>query len=444
MRALVWQGEGGFAGEDVHRLAHRRLGPILALRGLSDGRVEHGEGPIRGAVERCVGPREGRPDVLVLPTFRRHLWGSLEAIAELAEAAPEVPVVLSGWGSRPDYLDAVSAPLDHPRLALALGEPEEALADALELLLGPRRSASFPRAELGALGLALPRKGGGWESRGRLRSVKDLAALPPVYGSGALSPAELSGLALVEVSRGCRNRCGFCLSGGFERPGVRSFPPAAVVAEVERAAALGAREVALLCSALNEDVEVLEALAAAFSERPALGGVRVESTIHASLLDPRRLAAIERLPWRRMIVGLQSITPEAARLMGRAADPARFKAAIERIAAFHAPVVELVLGLPGDTLEGFLRTLRFALELPARIEVYPLRLDPGSRFTRRRAELGLEADLSAKGMGRVTATPTFPGRDLAKAEAAIALLGARGRTFRALSLGFDFETVYES
>lgn len=438
MRIEIVQGRGGFAGEDLHRIAHRRMGPMLARRlGPARPEVVHSvAGP--GQRERWLhGP--DRPDVVVLPAFREHLWASLAAASDLAEAAPDLPVILSGWGAAPSYLEAIGPAPRHARLALALGEPEEGLLDALEALAtcGGR---DFPAARLGELGLAVCDGRGGWSSRGRFRQVRDPGELPSPYLDGAIQPADTDGTALVEVARGCRFRCGFCLSCNFDPPGVRPFRTDAIAAEIEHVVRAGARTVALLCSALNHDASVLEALADVF-DRLRGTGVCVESTVHASLLDARRLRALERLPWRRMVVGLQSVDPEAARLMGRAVDPPRFAAAVERLAALSAepPLVELIAGLPGDTLRGFLRTVRFALDLPAAVEVYSLRLDPGSLFFRDREALGLRADFGAQ--GRVVATPTFPEADLRLAREALRRLAAKPWRHRARSLGLDFEQL---
>jgi len=434
---LIWQGEGGFAGEDLHRLAHRRVGPMLRRRlGDRAPAVRHRRGPISQALDLCAA-QASRPAVLVLPAFRTQLWRSLDAIEELARRAPDLPVLLSGWGASPDYLDAIGRPLRHPRLALVRGEPEEGLVDALEVLIA-NPDGELPRRRLAELGLAIPAPdGGGWERRGRHRQVSRLEDLPSVYGSGAMRPDETDGVALIEVARGCRFRCGFCLSCNFDPPGIRPFPFEVIAAEIRHAAAQGAVGFALLCSALNYDVTLFEQLADLLDH---LGGpAAVESTVHALQLDRRRLAALKRIRWRRMIIGLQTLTPEALEMMGRAVDRARFRRAIDQIATIHVPVVELILGLPGDTLKSFLRTVRWVLDLPVHVEIYHLRLDPGSRFFEQRGELGLEADFSSQ--GKVTSTPTFPASDLERAVQALEHLAAQPWRFRARSLGFDFRTL---
>lgn len=436
---LVWQMPGGFSGEDQHRLAHHRITPLLETRlGHGAPEVLHESGNIESVVARCVG--NARPDVLVLPAFRDHVWRSLEASRTLAERAPELPILLSGWGADPDYLDAILGDevLTHPRFALARGEVEEALIDAIETLM---RSNAYRAEQLIELGLAIPDPRGGWRSRGQFRAVADLAKLPSPYLTGALRPDDMGGMVLVEVARGCLFRCHFCLSCNYPSQRPRPFPVSRILEEIQYAADHHASCVGLLCSGLNYDLAVLEAIADAFDAIPQARRPSVESTIHLSLLDDRRVDAVMRLPWRRMIVGLQSTNPRALAMMHRDVDLDQFRAAVGRIAEKHTPVVELILGLPGDSLEGFVSTMRFVLDLPVDIEVYHLRLDPGSVFMQDREQLGLEADFTDE--GRVLSTPTFPAKSLEKAKWALHELGARPWKYRAKRLGFDFQPIYD-
>ena len=306
-------------------------------------------------------------------------------------APPNCQSCFRAGGGEPEYIDAIlqGRALGHPRLAIARGEVEEGLVDALEAI---SREGGFDGSSLAQLGLAIPNPNGGWKSRGRFRDVADLGRLPSPYLEGALTPADMGGMVLIEVARGCLFRCHFCLSCNYPKQQPRSFPIARIVDEIQYAAQHHAKAVGLLCSGLNYDIDMLEAVASAFEAIPEEIRPSLESTVHLSLLDERRFKAVMRLPWRRMIVGLQSANPAALALMHRQVDLDGFRTAIEKVAEVHTPVVELILGLPGDDLKGFVSTMRFVLDLPVDVEVYHLRLDPGSWFMRDREKLGIEAD----------------------------------------------------
>jgi len=247
-------------------------------------------------------------------------------------------------------------------------------------------------------------------------------------------------MVLVEVARGCVFQCQFCLACNFSRRGLRRFPTGRVQAEIAWAAANGAHAVGLLCSGLNYDLDLLEAVAGALDAVDPARRPRVESTIHTSLLDPHRLELIARLPWQRMIIGLQSTNPAALESMRRRVHLDEFREAIHAIARFHTPVVEVILGLPGDTLQGFGETMRFVLDLPADVEVYHLRLDPGSAFMRDR-QPSARGGLRQRRPGG--AHPTFSAEDLARAATALRALGRRPWPYRARRLGFDFKSIHE-
>lgn len=438
---LVWQLPGGFSGEDQHRLAHHRIGPILRNRLGYSPHVVHEAGDVDSVVARCTSPEGDTLRAVVLPAFRDHLARSLEAVARLTDERPDLPILLSGWGTDPDYVDAIlqGRPILHPRFALARGEVEEALVDALERVL---RSGKFECEALAQCGLALPDDRGGWRSRGLFRSVRDLDQLPSPYLEGVLHPENFGGMVLVEVARGCLFRCHFCLSCNYPIQKPRPFPISRILDEIQYAVDHDASSVGLLCSGLNYDLDVLQSVATALASVPENRRPRVESTIHLSLLDDARLEAILRIPWGRMIVGLQSTNESALALMHRSVDRDAFRAAIERIASVHTPVVELILGLPGDTLQGFLSTMRFVLDLPVDVEVYHLRLDPGSFFMRDREALGIQADFGNQ--GRVLHTPTFSADDLAHATQILHELGRRPWKYRSRRLGFEFELIHDS
>jgi len=318
------------------------------------------------------------------------------------------------------------------------GEVEASLLECIAILV---ENDGLPIELLKAAGVAIPKQTGGWQSEGRFRESTDLAQLPSPYQTGDLTPGEFDDTVLIEVSRGCLFQCGFCLSCNYRTRRPRFFPLDSIVKDIRYAIEQRAQSIGLLCSGLNYDVDVLEKVAGTFVEMSGSSRPFVESTIHASLLDSRRLAAIRKIPWQRMIVGLQSTNAKALEAMGRQVDCEAFRQAMMQVAELHTPVVEVILGLPGDSLQGFVDTMRFCLDLPVSIEVYPLRLDPGSAFFSNRRALGIEADFSKQ--GQVISTPTFSADEMKRAKWALRQLGRNRWTHCARRLGFDFECLHD-
>ena len=83
----------------------------------------------------------------------------------------------------------------------------------------------------------------------------------------------------------------------------------------------------------------------------------------------------------------------------------------------HEPKIKIdvMLGLPGDTFDGYMQTLDFVLRLePFYVCLnYPIYLLPGSRFFENRKSLGLKHTATSPFI--VIETPTFPKQQIEKA-----------------------------
>jgi hypothetical protein len=115
-------------------------------------------------------------------------------------------------------------------------------------------------------------------------------------------------------------------------------------------------------------------------------------------------------------IGLQTADPKAAALVGRDFNRSRFMA---RIGLLNEEGVifglDLIYGLPGDSLSGFRRSLDFALSLyPNNLDLFRLAVLPGTALAEKAAELGLNADPEAP--YEVISTPDFSAGDIEKAE----------------------------
>jgi hypothetical protein len=115
-------------------------------------------------------------------------------------------------------------------------------------------------------------------------------------------------------------------------------------------------------------------------------------------------------------IGLQTADPKVSALIGRDLDRGLFAS---RIGLLNEEGVifglDLIYGLPADSLGGFRRSLDFALSLyPNSLDLFRLAILPGTALYDRAAALGLNADVAAPYL--VRSTPDFPAGDLAKAE----------------------------
>jgi hypothetical protein len=114
-------------------------------------------------------------------------------------------------------------------------------------------------------------------------------------------------------------------------------------------------------------------------------------------------------------IGLQSADPRVLASLHRSFDPGDFE---NKMLLLHEAGAtygfDLIYGLPGDTLEGFLASLDFALSLaPNHVDLFPLAVLPGTRLAATATGLGLAYD--AEPPYRVVSSPTFSAADMAQA-----------------------------
>ena len=129
-------------------------------------------------------------------------------------------------------------------------------------------------------------------------------------------------------------------------------------------------------------------------------------------------------------IGLQSAVPEVAKGIGR---PFSLEDYQEKINMLHEAGasfgLDLIYGLPGDSLEGFRTSLNFALECqPNHLDVFPLAVLPGTRLHDEAADRFLRFDFQTPYL--VSESPGFPKEDIEQAgelKAAVDELYNRGR-----------------
>jgi oxygen-independent coproporphyrinogen-3 oxidase len=126
--------------------------------------------------------------------------------------------------------------------------------------------------------------------------------------------------------------------------------------------------------------------------RRAYPGARlVESTFEGNpeSLDAEKLAALSRAGVTRLSIGLQTADDALLKSVGRRHDAADFARVfrLARAAGIPALSVDLMFGLPGQTLDSLRATLDFTLALdPEHVSLYGLQVEDRTLFARRGVE----------------------------------------------------------
>lgn len=205
---------------------------------------------------------------------------------------------------------------------------------------------------------------------------------PDPYETGHLIPVP-GGSVHIETQRGCGCLCSYC---AYRRtsPVPRITPAAAALGKMRMLREKGAAEFVFLDPTFNSrnDLETLLA---------GMRGLNAEcfAEVRGDLVTESQAASIREAGFSSMEVGLQTMSREVLQAVGRGGDPEN----ILRGASFLAgegviPVVDLILGLPGDRPEnvelGAERLL--AGEIADQVQTFCLSVLPGTAL-RAEAEL---------------------------------------------------------
>ncbi|MFH2009440.1 MAG: radical SAM protein [bacterium] len=216
-------------------------------------------------------------------------------------------------------------------------------------------------------------------------------AVPSPLRSGLLDLDECPTLH-VEWSRGCPTSCAYCNWGNASRR-VQRADRERILDDLAFARERGFEEITLNDAALNHETDRLAELCEAVAEGSRFSGLRFVGFLRYEHLDEEQLDLLRQVEWKSLVVGVQSDDDETLRTVGRPPfDRAKLTWAVDALARFTRPGVQLITGLPGDTYDAFLRRIEHLRELDAELTVFPLQAPPGSRLYRDRERLGLHPD----------------------------------------------------
>lgn len=319
------------------------------------------------------------PDYLGLSLYLWNVDRSLHLAREVKRRSPRTKVLIGG----PEVARDNGWLMHEAGFDIAVaGEGEEALADILERELSGRELAGLP-------GVAV-RTAAGMTGFGPSRSAQfPLSDYQSPYLAD-LVPVESERSAYVEGARGCRSKCTFCFYPKAAS-GLRVLNPGQVEALVAGLGARGAKELSFLDPTFNHrpDFEpVLEALIRANPDRKMsfFAEVRPEGLSHA------HAAMLKRAGFDKLEIGLQSVSAKTLKRVKRGGNPAMVAAAAKMMRAEGIDLlVDLIVGLPGDTADDIERGVDYLLkhDLGDFAQVFALYVLPGTAMRDTAIEDGL-------------------------------------------------------
>ncbi len=317
--------------------------------------------------------------------FSIYVWSAPAMIAlarALRDRRPALPIVFGGPSARSAFFDLEPYRPAHAYLdAVVEGDGEEIIRDVAKL---PR----FDRADWERVrGLTLPTETG-WMRTERRPQIARLDDIASPYAHGLMPHG---GVAYLETFRGCPLSCRFCEWGSKENTKA-AFSVDYIARELDAFRTHAAPALFLLDAGLNLNIGAFRNLRIANQRSGFLKETLLWAEIYPSIIRDEHLAFIEEIGTAYLGVGMQSMDPAVLRLHDRPSDSPRFEAAVRALARVTNIELQIIAVLPGDTPEGFFRTLDYALSLPASVRVYHCLVLPDALLTRSRPEWNIRFD----------------------------------------------------
>ena len=205
--------------------------------------------------------------------------------------------------------------------------------------------------------------------------VMNLDLLPSPFLAGAIDIEKYSGV-LWELSRGCPFKCSFCFeSRGVA--GVRQFSLERLQKELELFEFKKTNQVFVLDPTFNRDANRAKKILRMILKTAPM--IHFTFEVRTEFIDAE-MAELFAMINCSLQIGLQSAIPDVLSNVNRKIDPDKYA---DKISLLNSAGVifglDLIYGLPGDTLEGFRQSLNYALRLqPNHLDIFPLAVLPGT------------------------------------------------------------------
>ncbi|QWV94256.1 B12-binding domain-containing radical SAM protein [Geomonas oryzisoli] len=308
-----------------------------------------------------------RADVVM---FSCYIWNTeltLKLASDLKQLAPDTFIVLGGPEVSFGSFDMMvrNGAID----CIVRGEGEQSCRELLQAL-----AEEVPLDDIAGITY---RQGEEVIANPERAALAELDRIPSPFAVGLVDLKKP--LVYYETSRGCPFSCAFCMSS--IESGVRSFSMERIKADLRLLMEAGVQTVKLADRTFNYDAKRADEIWRFILEHNR--GSKFHFEIAAELLTEENLALLTQVPAGifRFEIGVQSGGEETLAKVERKSSLAKLYEKVRRLQSTTGITVhlDLVAGLPGESLQGFLASVQglFALEAD-HIQVEPLKVLKGT------------------------------------------------------------------
>ncbi|MBN2823059.1 MAG: radical SAM protein [Coriobacteriia bacterium] len=345
------------------------------------------------------------PDLVAISMTCWNARSAHEFCRIVKQARPQTLIVMGGPEVGPIAEDVLRA---HREVDMVVrGEGEQTFS---ELLYAITRGRRVEHVE----GVSARMVDGSIVSAPDRALIADLDSIPSPYLTGVMSPVD--GGAYIETYRGCPHNCGYCFEGkGYAR--IRRFSETRVAQEIDLLASTsGVHSFSFIDPVFNLTPERLRWLSERLAPHAARGMRLHTVEVDIERIDDEQAGLLVAAGVASVETGPQSIGAAALAECKRGFDKERFMNGVAALKRAGIVVeCDLIVGLPGDTVEDFFSGIEFCMDLdPGIIQTSTLHVLPGTDLYERAGELGLRFDPEPP--HEIVSTRTIGYNDLRRAE----------------------------
>ncbi|MBF0101231.1 MAG: radical SAM protein [Desulfobacterales bacterium] len=233
------------------------------------------------------------------------------------------------------------------------------------------------------------------------------------YMQGLLEP-EIENMMFLETQRGCPYHCSYCYYNK-SRPSVTLAKLESILQGIQWAYDYPLKELFLIDPCLNARPDLLRLLKG-IQQINQDRRLSILSELRAELIDSHIAEQFALAGFTEFEIGLQSINPKALKILRRPTDLNQFISGVTHLKKVGIRAkIDLIVGLPLDTPEGFKKSVDFLVEhnMTEDIQVFVLSILPGTTLRTQADSLGLSYNPLPP--YTVVSTPSFTRQDIHEA-----------------------------
>lgn len=327
---------------------------------------------------------ENNPEIIGFSTYCWNIEIILRLIRKLKKILPMSLIFLGGpeaTGRKEELLYAYSE-ID----CVLAGEGEIAFQKFLLFVLDKISIANVPNLI--------------WKDNNKLienphESVATLDDIPMIFSGGVANPNDIGhSLYSFETKRGCEYKCTYCLHHkGFHE--IREFSLEYVFSELQVLLKSDLKYIWIINPCFNENekrsIQILD-----YIDKYNYKNIEFGFEIRNETMSQEFIKKVCSMKCIRFIaIGLQTLSKKTLRAINRESDMEKFNRNIELLRKYSDTLVihvDLIYGLPFQTLEDYKQSIDYVLEMGCQIFFQPLKVLPGTELAAQTKVYGIKYD----------------------------------------------------